>query len=274
MSLSSRHSGNDPAYLWRQAAKSGLAIWDAEFNGELLDRWRAPLTEALHSSRFSPRELAVLSTGLTAVARCDESFIEQDARHALRSGSNVVELIEMVMHASYLDRGAHGLHRGLGAIQRVVDGLDDTGIGYSITGEGLTKDDFIIEETSQPVRVSRVPLQRFHPALYSAYEAWNAARFASRTELTRRMQELAYIATDVAVMWPSPYLDRHFVIAGEMGIVSQEIAELIAFTAFTVSQREHAGDGDGAVHAGLRILQHGIAALDRNQDRSLGLVNR
>ena len=243
-----------------------------QYDAELYEQWGEALERSVEPDELDRRSRAVLRVALDSVVHWSLADIEANIDDAFEAGSNVAEMLEIVMHVGSLEGGTHGIHDGLEGLEMVVRARDASGMPAPRTGQGLGPND-MTPEAPWPVpgvfpmhtpypRYHQQVIEKYDPVLFEAWETWNRARFSSRRELTRRMQELAVTAVDVAIIWPAPLLDHHMHAAMELGVTAQELVETVLFSA-TAPQGATDSNLSAHVPGGFLSLHHGINALNR-----------
>jgi len=256
----------------RQDPRFTLDVF-AKFDVALHETWGKALEGAVEPDELDVRTRSILQIALDAVVHFSLPVIEQHVEEAFEAGSNILEILESQLHVSNLEGGTHGLHDGLEALEMVIQKRQKEGRPAPLRGEGLKPEDMIPEATwpVPPVFPYHYPkpryhvqvIEKYHPELNEAYVAWNAARFKTRKELTRLMQELLVTAVDVAIFWPPPLLDHHMHAAFEVGGTTQMLLETIVFASTAVEGARITGLSAKGLEGGLLGLHHGVTALDR-----------
>jgi hypothetical protein len=244
-----------------------------QFDAALYATWGRAMQQAVEPDEFDTRSRAVVRVALDSVVHWSLAVIEQHTHEAFDAGSNVAELLEAHMHIGNLEGGTHGIHDGLEALEMVIRAREKAGLPAPRRGRGLKPEDMIAEAAwpEPPVFPYHYPKPRYHvqviekydPELYSAYVAWNQARFNSRKELTRIMQELLVTACDVAIFWPAPLLDHHMHAAFEVGGTTQSLLEVIVFASTAVEGARSTNIAGRVLEGGVEAIHHGITALER-----------
>jgi alkylhydroperoxidase/carboxymuconolactone decarboxylase family protein YurZ len=254
-----------------------------QFDAALYARWGAAMQRAVEPDEFDTRSRAVVRVALDSVVHWSLAILEQHTHAAFDAGSNVAELLEAALHVGNLEGGTHGIHDALEALEMVIRARDKDGHPAPRRGAGLKPEDMIPEAAwpEPPVFPYHSPKPRFHaqviekydPEVFAAWSAWNQARFKSRKELTRLMQELLVTAVDVAIFWPAPLLDHHMHAAFEVGATTQSLLEVIIFAA-TAAEGARSTNIAGRAIDGVEALHHGLTALERvlEQREGAGLL--
>jgi alkylhydroperoxidase/carboxymuconolactone decarboxylase family protein YurZ len=244
-----------------------------KFAASLYGTWGDALENSVDPDELDARSRAVIRVALDSVVHWSLPIIEQHVNDAFEAGSNVMEIFEAVMHVGNLEGGTHGIHDGLEALEMVIQARERAGLPVPMRGQGLKPEDMIAEAPwpVPPVFPYHTPRPRWHvqviqkyaPDLNEAFVAWNEARFKTRKELTRIMQELLVTAVDVAIFWPAPLLDHHLHAAFEVGATTQMLLETILFGATTVEGARATNLAGRVLEGGVQAIQHGLTGLER-----------
>lgn len=263
--MTANHQHSDPGIMLDVFSKFDVALYE---------RWGEAMRRSIEPDELDARSRAVLRVALDSVVHWSLPIIEAHVEDAFDAGSNVAELLEAVMHIGSLEGGTHGIHDGLEALEMVIQRREREGRPAPRRGAGLKLPEDMIPEATWPVppvfpyhhpkpRYHVQVIEKYDPELFAAWSAWNDARFKSRKELTRLMQELLVTSIDVAIFWPAPLLDHHMHAAYEVGATTQMLLETIVFSAW-------AGEGARATNfagwshpGGVSAVHHGLTALDR-----------
>lgn len=243
------------------------------FDSALSETWGKAMRRTLASGELDSKTAAIVTLGTRTVVRWSPTTIEEEVNHAIRAGASVAEIIEAIVHLSSLEGGAHSLHLGLEAMERVICKRGKDGLDTPLCGVALGPRDMIREAPwpNPPVFPYQSPspryhnqvLIKYHPALWEAFKAWNDARFRLRKDLTRKTQEFLSTACDTAILWRQPLIDHHIHVAFEVGATAQEILEVVILAA-AAAQRASDSSLAGRLEAGgVQALHHGLTALDR-----------
>jgi alkylhydroperoxidase/carboxymuconolactone decarboxylase family protein YurZ len=254
-----------------------------QFDSELYSRWGEAMQRAIEPDEFDRRSRAVVRVALDSVVHWSLEVLEQHTHEAFEAGSNVAELLEAAIHVGSLEGGTHGIHDALEALEMVIRAREKDGLPAPRRGKGLTPQDMIPEAAwpepavfpyhSPKPRYHVQVIEKYDPELFAAWSAWNEARFKSRKELTRLMQEMLVTAVDVAIFWPAPLLDHHMHAAFEVGATTQSLLEVIVFAATSVEGARSTNIAGRAID-GVDSIHHGITALERvlEQRNGAGLL--
>jgi alkylhydroperoxidase/carboxymuconolactone decarboxylase family protein YurZ len=244
-----------------------------QFDAGLYATWGEALQQAVEPDELDVRSRAVLRVAIDSVVHWSLPIIESHVEDAFNAGSNVAELLEASLHVSSLEGGTHGLHDALEALEMVIQAREKAGRPTPRRGNGLKPEDMVHEAEwpVPPVFPYHSPKPRYHvqviekydPELYAAFVAWNNARFTTRKELTRYLQELLVTAVDVAIFWPPPLLDHHMHAAFEVGATTQVLLETIVLAATTAEGARATNMAGRVLEGGVHAIHHGLAALDR-----------
>jgi alkylhydroperoxidase/carboxymuconolactone decarboxylase family protein YurZ len=228
-----------------------------KYDAELAAAWASSPERASKHRELNDRTAALILVAVDSITHRATSSADQHVNDAFDAGSNVAEILELLIRIGMLEGGIHSIHDGLEALDRVVVHRERSGMPAPRRGEGLTEADREPEHSFPvppvyPYQTPRVYLQawqKYDPDLHRAYFDFLAKRFALRRELRKRTEEVVVVAVDALILWPAPLIDSHFHEAFNVGSNVQELLEAVV----TVAQYQ----------GGNAVLDHGLLALNR-----------
>jgi alkylhydroperoxidase/carboxymuconolactone decarboxylase family protein YurZ len=242
-----------------------------QYQPDLCRRWGAELDRAVSARRLDTRTEALMVTGVCALVHWAAPRIRQEINRALDAGSNVAEVVEILVRLG-AQEGVHALSSGGEALWDVVAERRADGRPVPVRGDPLGPDDLLPHLPMEPAvfpyhtpwpRHWASVLTEFVPERAAVQDARAAELAALPRAMSRRLQEVFDVAVDSVIRWKEPRIDHHAHEALNCGSSVQELLEVVLVSAEAAQGARDSTISGRSVETGMAILAHGLACLDR-----------